>query len=302
MAADEKALFFSKLWTEFENTKTCMKRVISCVTGGKNISSATAEELKDKLGGKMDMAEIIKNLWTQLEANYVIMQKTSDEIERLKIKENDNLMLIKKLQNNIIESNDKKTDDFSKIVNDNIATTLKKEIRQYNEVVKSNLSEKTPTNVGGIKSAVKNAMMDMKKETDRKKSVVVFGLQEEESENLTETTGDLLEKINVTAVIQQAYRIGRKNDERIRPLRIVLSTIDSVHDFLYSAKQLRHSEKYKSVYVSIDRNPKEIVEHRNLVIQLKKKILEFPNRFWYIKNNNVLSTERKSSVPTETND
>ena len=56
-------------------------------------------------------------------------------------------MSIAKLQKDIIELNQKKTDNFTKVVNGNISTTLKKETKQYNEVVKMKLSEKMTTKV-----------------------------------------------------------------------------------------------------------------------------------------------------------
>ena len=93
--------------------------------------------------------------------------------------------------------------------------------------------------------------------------------------------------------MQQAYRIGRKVAGKIRPLRVVFDTIDSVHNLLHTAKKLRTFEIYENVYVSIDRNAKEIEAHKELVKRLKKKIMEIHDKYWYIKNNEILSGQRK---------
>lgn len=290
----EEKPFFSKLWEEVQKTK---KTIDMHTTGKKTLSSLSAEELKDKIGSKADMAVIIKSLYDQLKSNLKIMKKSSDEIELYRKKECDSAKSIVTLQRDIINANTKKTEDLTQIVTDSISSTVKQEIKLYNEVVKKNIDKTTPINIGGIKSVVKDAIVDVKKETDRKKSVVVFGLEEEEenegSENLTLKFGNLLDNIEVSAVMQQAYRIGRKVAGKIRPLRVVFDTIDSVHNLLHSAKKLRHFEIYENVYVSIDRNAKEIEAHRELVRRLKKKIMEFPDKYWYIKNNEIISGQRK---------
>ena len=48
------------------------------MVGGKKISNVTAEEMKDKLGSKKDMAGIIKSLFSQLETNLVVLQREKE--------------------------------------------------------------------------------------------------------------------------------------------------------------------------------------------------------------------------------
>lgn len=74
----EEKPFFSKLWEEVEKTK---KKIDMHSTGKKTLSSLSAEELKDKIGSKADMAIIVKSLYDQLKSNLKIMKKSSDEIE-----------------------------------------------------------------------------------------------------------------------------------------------------------------------------------------------------------------------------
>ena len=67
------------------------------------------------------------------------------------------------------------------------------------------------------------------------------------------------------------------------PIRVELRNSNIVRELMKSAKKLRQTSRYGSVYLSFDRSPKERAEHKKLVQELKKKIQEDPSKHYVIR-------------------
>ena len=134
-------------------------------------------------------------------------------------------------------------DDQTNINSDHMEamqTTVKKEIRSFSDVVKQGCDERITTTQ--VKAAVKSAVM----EDDRKRVVVVFGLEESTGEVVREKVEELLrvgcptEKPSVS----DCFRLGSLIAGSQRPIKVVFHSLEAAALVLRSAKNLRNTRFY----------------------------------------------------------
>ena len=156
--------------------------------------------------------------------------------------------------------------------------------KQYSEVLTAGKTENKLT-LSNIRNVVKQVVNTER--MDRSKNVIIFGLEETSDENTAKATEEILESIHLKPKIMSANRFGSTENDKIRPIRVTFERSDAVHDVLKTSRTLKSTEKFKNVYISIDRSAEQQARHKELVKTLHKKISEQPNKKWYIKNNEV---------------
>ena len=79
----------------------------------------------------------------------------------------------------------------------------------------------------------------------------------------------------------EAYRLGKFSLEKTspRPVKVTMTSSGNVHHFLEKAKQLKKSS----------RSPGEREARKRLVMELKKRIVDDPQRHHFIRNTAVCS-------------
>ena len=196
---------------------------------------------------------------------------------------------IVKLQDKLLENKDEQIKTLESVVEKTVHSTVEREIKSYSEAVSKSSTDQgqgpvvTPEH---LKLAVKNAM----KEEDRSRNVIVFGLREDEGEQVEKKVSELFADLGEKPRIQ-ASRIGRKSTGGTvnRPVKVVLSNSTAAHQILLKAKLLKQIEVRKTVFISPDRSVDEREHRRNLVTELKKLITEQPNRHHFIRAGKVQS-------------
>ena len=165
-----------------------------------------------------------------------------------------------------------------------VQETVQTEIKSYSEAVQKTSPALT---LKSVKTAVKQA----KAEEDRSRSVIVYGLREEKTENLSSKVDNLLEQFGEKPR-HESSRIGTQSDpQKPRPVKIKLPSSASVHSILQAAKTLKQSSDYRSVYIHPDRTPAERASRREAVSLLKKRIRDDPNQRYYILKGEVKSSK-----------
>ena len=108
---------------------------------------------------------------------------------------------------------DKKSDELDAVtvaVTTTVKNSVKSECKGYAEAVKNScnpvISPQTLTNL--VKQVVK--------EKDRSRNLIVFGLEENEKEIISEKIGDLLETMGERPKTE-AYRLGKFSSEKTSP-------------------------------------------------------------------------------------
>ena len=76
-------------------------------------------------------------------------------------------------------------------------------------------------------------------------------------------------------------------------MKVCVSSSLIVHQILGNARYLRNSKKFKTVYLSPDRSPREQQEARKeLVATMRAQALEEPHKKFYIKEGQIHSADR----------
>jgi len=215
------------------------------------------------------------------------MSDMKEMIELLKTEAIGDKEAVIRLQNEVLQSKEEQLKSLRAAVQTTVQDTVQTEMRSYGEVLKSS----TPAAISP--ATFKKVVKDVMKDEDRSKNVIVFGLAEEDGEQLNEKVGNVFVEIGEKPPLA-AVRIGRRPETGTvcRPVKVTLTSSTAVQQILTRARFLKQQERLKSVYVSPDRTPAERSARRLLVEERKKKAAEEPGRNHFIKEGKVCSVDK----------
>lgn len=167
---------------------------------------------------------------------------------------------------------------------DTVQNTVEEKMSSWAAVVKKNSTNKFTQEV---KKAVKSAI----NESDREFNVVMFNVEEQDEEDLSENydtvvASDIMNSAGLYAVEGDftTERIGALDKDKNRPLKVKFDFKSTAFDLLAKAKNLKDNEDYGHVFIAPDRSREERLEHRKLVEQLKLIRTQNPEKRCYIWN------------------
>ena len=144
-----------------------------------------------------------------------------------------------------------------------------------------------------IRSAVKETRIEFDMARDRSKNLIIFGLTESEQESQDELRDEVkgvlevLECLTVPKVRRLGVGASCASPRHPRPVQVTLSSSEEVHEVLKLGKQLKMSDLYFGVYITLDRTPYQRKKHKIMVEKLKERIKEMPERKFYIKGGEI---------------
>ena len=130
--------------------------------------------------------------------------------------------------------------------------------------------------------ALKKAMKEVVDEEDRSRNLVVFGLAEEEGEDLENKLCSVFQVMGEKPRVVEVVRLGRRETDKSRPTKAMFCSSEYAHQILRRASTLKQSEEYSSVYISPDRTLKQRADRRVLVEKLKMGVADEPGRYHFI--------------------
>ena len=131
------------------------------------------------------------------------------------------------------------------------------------------------------------------KNDDRSKSLIVFGLEEEENEEVDHEITRMLQNFcTVMPVVRERYRVGPRKPGTDRPVRVSFNSSEAAAEVLRESKGLKQSKDYKKVFITPDRTPEERAERKKLVVLLKKKIEAEPKLYHFIRSGTICSVAK----------
>lgn len=218
-----------------------------------------------------------------------ILKSAASEIDDLKSEQLRNQNQLIKVQEQLLQ----KKDDNIK----SVGTSVKQELKSWSEVVKQ--SGGATISAKAVMEAVRSSSIeDMKN-----RCLMIFGEEEEEEKEREYdrvTTNDivetLFEHINEKPLVLAAYRVGAKQDDKPRPIRVQLNSSDIVHVILRKAKKLKNIEVYRNTYLAPDRNKEERIKHKRLVDEMKKMIGQDTGKHFFIRDEKICSLEKTQSL------
>lgn len=204
---------------------------------------------------------------------------------------------IVQLQGDLIEAQKKSIEKFqnevtrfkkelSETVQDTVESSVKK---SYSTAVQSQAVNTSVICQETLKSVAKQVVV----EEEISRNVMVFGLAEDETEDLNQKIGEVFEQLEEKPRFE-ATRLGKNKSgtEAVRPVKVALTSATIVQQILSKCRKLRLSARHKAVFLSPDRTAEERVKQRELVVELKRRSAEEPLKRHLIKGGQVVSTER----------
>ena len=166
------------------------------------------------------------------------------------------------------------------------ASTEQEQRRTYAEVIKSMGAKieamsaremKVTAEPGSGESLVKSVGDFFDKER-RKQNIVVHNLLESVDEDPKRRNEKdieafktmIREELHISTDVRKAFRAGKRQQDRPRPLIVSLVEEGIKWDILRIAPQLRDSERYRGVFLSPDRTPEEREKDRKLRLEVRK--------------------------------
>ena len=221
-----------------------------------------------------DARDIIRRQWD-------MMDNMKEMIELLKTEALADKAKVIQLQSELLIRKDEQLKTLQSTVQTTVQNTVQTQMKSYSEAV---------TTSGPAAETFKVAIKDVIKDEDRTKNLMVFGLAEEESEQLDEKICNVFVEIGIKPQ-STAIRMGRRlvDSSKCRPVKVTLSSATAVQQILARARLLKQKENLKHVYVSPDRSPAERSARKLLVEERKKRAAEDQTRNYFIKGGRVCS-------------
>lgn len=145
---------------------------------------------------------------------------------------------------------------------------LKKLEKEVNDM-KTEMDSRVRKTVMGVKEDVEEAL-EMER---RKMNLVIHGVPETDAEQDIEQVAEILGMglhMDFERHVASMVRIGKLEDNKARPLRIVVKSLDGKKEILSRAKDLKEVEKYKRMFISPDLTRKQQRVDKELRTELKK--------------------------------
>ena len=236
-----------------------------------NARGALTKPTKDSL------AALIQNMTNVLSRSKNLLRSAAVTFDKLKNEQISNQNSMLKLQNELLDC---KSEQLSAV-----ETTVKSEIKSFSDIVQQN-SNKTIT-----PAKLKTAVESVVQKEDRSRNLMIFGLEEEEdgSGDLEDRITWLFGEINEKPRVKDCVRL-RTGFESAGPVKVTLSNPESVRQILSKSKELRQ------VYITPDRSSEQRAERRKLVEEMKKRMKEQPERYFFIKKDIICDTARHTKL------
>ena len=150
--------------------------------------------------------------------------------------------------------------------------------RTYSNIVQGNIEvgETTVKTLNGNRTApsraIKVEVSEMLEREKRKLNLVIYGIEETNSEEATkEKVNDIVKVVGLdVSKIKYFGRVGRQVEgSRPRIVRVVCEDAESKRDLLKAANRLKGVEGFGSIYVGLDMTKTQQVQDKNLRDKLK---------------------------------
>ena len=194
-----------------------------------------------------------------------------------------------KMKDELLICKNEQLKSFQAEIKSTVHDSVESEIRSFSSVLQSIPSPASaPVDTANIKDAVRHAIV----EEDRTRNVFIYGLEEDNEEQMFDTVSSLFEELGEKPRVD-ACRIGKRGNVAVpRPVKVVLTSSTVARQILVKAKGLRRVERFKKVYICPDRSAEERQARKALVVDLKQRIANEPNRRHYIKSDQIVSEEK----------
>ena len=191
-----------------------------------------------------------------------------------------------------IDIDDEVVDRLSTAVQNSVVSGMSK---TYSEAAQSSVNNVSVSPVIP-KETLKSLAKELAVEEELGHNIMVFGLAEEKDEQLSTKVSEVFEHLGQKPKIEVISRVGKQRSDAVaRPVKVSLSSLSVVQTILSKSKNLRTNEKFRTVFLSPDRTPKQRSQHKKLVEHLKCKRTQEPDKKHFIKSGEICSIDVSSN-------
>ena len=121
---------------------------------------------------------------------------------------------------------------------------------------------------------------------------MVFGLKEEAGEDVREKVSELLSDVEEKPHVSDCVRVGKEDSKK--PVKVTLRSPEAVSQILAKSSKLSKIDGRRSVYLKPDRSQEEREFYANLTREMKQKMTDNPEKYFFIRNRKICCTERRT--------
>ena len=229
---------------------------------------------------------LIANQRGQIRTHLAELNSTKDDIIRLQ------QQVISATKVERIDIDDHIVERLSTAVQSSVESGISK---NYSDVVKSSAVSNSPVIT---RDTIKSVAQEIAVEEELSRNIMVFGLTEEEDEQLDERVAEIFEQLGEKPRLE-SRRLGKKrSNSAVRPVKVSLSSSNFVKQILEKSRNLRQTDNFKTVFLSPDRTPDARIQHKELVSKLKEKLTLEPQKRHFIKEGKICSVDNTVSDRT----
>jgi len=223
-----------------------------------------------------------------------VMNAAAARVEQLTSSVDNAQTKIIALQDDLIKSQEDQLTSVRTTVREEVASVqsaVKTEIRSSWSEIAGQKTAQHHISTARIKEAVKSVVI----EEDKSKNLLIFGKPESENEDVAATVSEILLDIGEKPHLVECRRIGvrgAESQDKRRPIKVKLSSSDAVLSILRNARALKSSTANKSTFLGPDRTPDERLAHNKLVELLRRKMVDEPDSYHYIRGGLVRSVKK----------
>ena len=239
---------------------------------------------------KEEVSLFAKEAWDQLLVMYSVMEKQQQQLDSLSARLIESQDSVVNLQRQIISDKDDQLRSISNTVESSVKQSFQTEMKTYSDIVTN--SQPAPA-VQISTETLEKVFRTVVSDEDRSKNLMVFGLEEEESdsESLQTKVGSLLVELGEKPRFM-ATRLGKKESgDRIRAVKVEFSTSSQALQIARMAGGLKQSQVFSKVFIRPDRTLEQRKERRTLVEELKQKKKADPEGRYSIRGGRVVSSD-----------
>ena len=134
----------------------------------------------------------------------------------------------------------------------------------------------------------------------RRKNLIVYNFPENGDRQADKTKFQELSTtvFNLDLGITKVYRLGKRNDDKPRPLLIGLESEAEKAEILSQSGKLQRYDQYNDVYIVADKTKYERDKHKKLVDELKLRRSK-GERNLVIRNGSIITSVSRPRVPID---
>ncbi len=220
-----------------------------------------------------------------------IISRMQKAIEAQKTDALEDKAAIIKLQSDLIESKDNQLLSLQTTVQKTVQATVQKEVQSYSAVVAQH-NTAPAISTDSLKQAVKTAIA----EEDRTKNIMIFGLSEEDNEQLENKVCEIFQELGEKPKVTVS-RVGRSaGAQKCRPVKVYLTSSNIAYQILMKSGRLKSAPQFKNVYLRPDMSIEQRKIRQKLVADLKEAISNQPGRYHYIQGDRINSRDKVEGV------